>query len=208
LLSDRLAQEIQDVMLEDGVSAGLEHPYCCRVWPLHSTVPIAYRSCKNDRSARLYSVCRPCAFGKSAFEATRYLPICDLLRDGADANRVIEQPPVFVGATAINDRATCIAFPIGNAYCLLTEGWRGIEERQAMINTIGHLDRMTTHDLKMIDASPGFELTSRDPGPQQPYWVVSAKPAVTDGHFGIFQAPFLKFLAALVIQTGRKKPGS
>lgn len=56
------------------------------------------------------------------------------------------------------------------------------------------------HDLKMIDASPGFELTSRDPGPQQPYWVVSAKPAVTDGHNGIFQAPFLKFLAALVFE--------
>lgn len=44
-----------------------------------------------------------------AFEATRYLPIYDLLRDGADANRVIEQPPVFVCATAINDRATGVS---------------------------------------------------------------------------------------------------
>jgi pimeloyl-ACP methyl ester carboxylesterase len=133
-----------------------------------------------------------------AFEAVRYLPIYDLLRERADDNRVVEQPPVFVCATATNDWATGLAFPIGNAYCLLTESWRGIQERQAMINTIGHLDWMTTHDLRTIDASPGFELTPRTKGPQHPYWVVSAAQTVINGHNGIFQAPFLKFVAALV----------
>ena len=135
-----------------------------------------------------------------AFEAVRYLPIYDLLKERTDANRVVEQPPVFVCATATNDWATGIAFPIGNAYCLLTESWRGIEERQAMINTVGHLDWMTTHDLKTIDANPGFELTPRKSGPQQPYWVVSAAPEVIDGHNGIFQAPFLRFVADLVFR--------
>jgi pimeloyl-ACP methyl ester carboxylesterase len=135
-----------------------------------------------------------------AFEAVRYLPIHDLLKERTDANRVVEQPPVFVCATATNDWATGIAFPIGNAYCLLTESWRGIEERQAMINTIGHLDWMTTHDLKMIDANPGFELTPRKSRPQHPYWVVSAAPEVINGHNGIFQEPFLKFVAELVFR--------
>jgi hypothetical protein len=85
-----------------------------------------------------------------ALEAVRYLPIYDLLKGRTDADRVVEQPPIFVCATATNDWATGIAFSIGNAYCLLTESWRGIEERQAMINTVGHLDWMTTHDLKTI----------------------------------------------------------
>jgi alpha-beta hydrolase superfamily lysophospholipase len=50
-----------------------------------------------------------------AFEAARYLPIYDLLKERMEANRVVEQPPVFVCATATNDWATGIAFPIGNA---------------------------------------------------------------------------------------------
>jgi len=133
-----------------------------------------------------------------AFEAVRYLPIFDLLKERTDSNRVVEQPPIFVCATATNDWATGIAFPIGNAYCLLTESWRGVDERQAMINTIGHLNWLTTHDLKVIDANPGYELTPRNVGPQHPYWVVSAAPTVINGHNGIFQEPFLKFIADIV----------
>jgi hypothetical protein len=141
-----------------------------------------------------------------AFEAVRYLPIYDLLKERAEAFRIVAQPPVFVCATATNDRATGLAFPIGNGYCLLTESWRGIQERQAMINTVGHLDWMTTHDLKTIDASPGFELRSRTTDPQQPYWVVSAAPSVINGHNGIFQVPFLKFISALVFAHVSKGP--
>jgi hypothetical protein len=70
------------------------------------------------------------------------------------------------------------------------ESWRGVDERQAMINTIGH--------LKVIDANPGYELTPRNVGPQHPYWVVSAAPTVINGHNGIFQEPFLKFVAEIV----------
>src|ERR1700722_10382122 len=132
-----------------------------------------------------------------AFEAARYLPIYDLLRERSppeDAN----QPPVFVCATATNDWATGIAFPIGNAYCLLTESRRGREERQAMINTMGHLDWLTTHDLTTTDDAPGYKRTARSPGPPQPYWVVSAAPTVINGHDEIFKPPFLAFVADLV----------
>jgi pimeloyl-ACP methyl ester carboxylesterase len=138
-----------------------------------------------------------------AFEAARYLPIYDLLRERA-APEGEEQPPVFVCATAANDWATGLAFPIGNAYCLLTERWRGTQERQAMINTIGHLDWLITHDLKAIAGGAGYERTARSPGSHQPYWVISATPAVINGHSGIFQTPFLKFIADLVFAHVKK----
>jgi pimeloyl-ACP methyl ester carboxylesterase len=131
-----------------------------------------------------------------AFEAERYLPIHDLLQERPPGD--IDQPPVFVCATATNDWATGIAFPVGNAYCFVTESWRGTEERQAMINTMGHLDWLTTHDLKTIGGIPGYELEARTERAQQPYWVVSAAPTVINGHDGIFQPPFLKFVAQLV----------
>jgi pimeloyl-ACP methyl ester carboxylesterase len=138
-----------------------------------------------------------------AFEAARYLPIYDLLKDRA-APEGEEQPPVFVCATAANDWATGLAFPAGNAYCLLTERWRGTQERQAMINTMGHLDWLITHDLKAKEESPGYDRTARSPGPHQPYWIMSATPAVINGHSGIFQTPFLRFIADLVFAHVKK----
>jgi hypothetical protein len=67
-----------------------------------------------------------------------------------------------------------------------------------MINTMGHLDWMATHDLKAGGSTLGYELTARKAGSQDPFWVVSAAPAVINGHNGIFQVPFLKFIAELV----------
>jgi alpha-beta hydrolase superfamily lysophospholipase len=131
-----------------------------------------------------------------AFEAERYLPIWDLLNERPPSD--VDQPPVFVCATAFNDWATGLAFPIGNLYCLLTESWLGVQERQAMINTVGHLDWLTSHDLKAASNAPGYELTPRKAGAQAPFWVIGAAPAVINGHNGIFQLPFLKFIAGLV----------
>jgi hypothetical protein len=131
-----------------------------------------------------------------AFEAERYLPIWDLLNERAPFE--VDQPPVFVCATGANDWATGWAFPIGNLYCLLTESWLGPQERQAMINTVGHLDWLTTHNLEEISNAPGYELTPRKAGFQHPFWVVDATPAVINGHNGIFQLPFLQFIAGLV----------
>jgi hypothetical protein len=131
-----------------------------------------------------------------AFEAERYLPIWDLLNERPPSD--VDQPPVFVCATAFNDWATGLAFPIGNLYCLLTESWLGVQERQAMINTVGHLDWLRSHDLKATSNASGYELTPRKAGFQAPFWVVGAAPAVINGHNGIFQLPFLKFIAGLV----------
>ena len=145
-----------------------------------------------------------------AFEAARYLPVYDLLKERAPPAGEA-QPPVFVCATATNDWATGMAFPVGNAYTLLTESWRGIEERQAMINTMGHLDWLATHDLTATDAAPGYRCTARGSAPQQPYWVISAAPAVINGHNDIFKLPFLEFISDLVFahveKSLRRKQG-
>jgi hypothetical protein len=120
-----------------------------------------------------------------------------------------DQPPVFICATASNDWATGLAFPAGNAYCLLFESWLGSQERQAMVNTIGHLSWLKTHDLAGISAAPGYQLIPASPEAQwNPFWVVRAAPAIINGHNGIFLPPFLRFVADQVfahVETTRSK---
>ena len=136
-----------------------------------------------------------------AFEAARYLPIYDLVRERTRRKIGTDQPPVFVCATAQNDWATGLAFPIGNALSYLTESWRGVQERQAMVNTIGHLPWLKTHDLAGGGADSSFALTAVGPeGSRNPYWVVQAAPPVINGHNDIFLPPFLKFVAWLVFR--------
>jgi hypothetical protein len=65
-------------------------------------------------------------------------------RNAPGKNCSSSNQPVFVFATATNDWATGIAFPIGSAYTLLTQSWLGPQERQATINTMGHLDWLPT----------------------------------------------------------------
>jgi pimeloyl-ACP methyl ester carboxylesterase len=135
-----------------------------------------------------------------AIEGARYLPIYDLTQVRSLAGRTSAQPPVFICATASNDWATGWAFPIGNASCLLTESWLDWQERQAMINTIGHLPWLRTHDLSG-DASPrGYALTPPPEATQHPFWVVRATPDVINGHNGIFGDRFLKFVADRVFE--------
>jgi hypothetical protein len=136
-----------------------------------------------------------------AFEAARYLPIYDLVRERMSRKVGNDQPPVFVCATAQNDWATGLAFPIGSALSYLTERWRGVQERQAMVNTIGHLPWLKTHDLAGDDSDFGFKLTNvGQAGSRNPFWVVQATPTVINGHNDIFLAPFLKFVACLVFR--------
>ena len=135
-----------------------------------------------------------------AFEAARYLPIYDLVRERRNQKVGTDQPPVFVCATARNDWATGLAFPIGSVLSYLTERWRGVQERQAMVNTIGHLPWLKTHDLAGGGDSK-FALTEVTPeAKRNPFWVVQAAPTVINGHDGIFLAPFLEFVAYLVFQ--------
>jgi hypothetical protein len=134
-----------------------------------------------------------------AVEAARYLPIYDLTKARMSQKIGTDQPPVFVCATAQNDWATGFAFPLGNAYSYLSESWLGLHERQAMVNTIGHLPWLKTHDLAGGGAGSEFTLTEVTPEAKwNPFWVVQAAPIVINGHNGIFLAPFLEFVAQLV----------
>ena len=135
-----------------------------------------------------------------AIEAARYLPIFELVETRKATGKTTAQPPVFVCATAKNDWATGLAFPLGNAFSFLSESWRGSRERQAMVNTIGHVPWLKTHDLK---GAPGEGQYTLDPLPEatlNPFWVVEATPDVIDGHNGIFGSRFLEFVASRVFE--------
>ena len=134
-----------------------------------------------------------------AVEAARYLPIYDLVQVRMRQQMGTDQPPVFVCATAANDWATGLAFPIGNALSLVTESCRGWQERQAMINTIGHLKWMKTHDL--VGAGASYQLNPVSANSEwSPFWVARATPDIINGHNGIFMEPFLKFVGDLVFR--------
>jgi hypothetical protein len=87
-----------------------------------------------------------------AFEAARYLPVFEQMED--DAHFVENKPLVFVAVTARNDLATGLAFPIGESLGSLGESVRGWRQRQALIETMGHLSWMRTHDL----SAPGVQI--------------------------------------------------
>ena len=138
-----------------------------------------------------------------AFEAARYLPVQALVQERQGSRETVQQPPVFVCATAQNDWATRFFFPLGNALSLLTEKWKNRHERQAILHTIGHISWMKTHDLAAdsgADAATAYTLSPPAPGKMSttPFWVVRATPEVINGHGGIFETRFLTFIADLV----------
>jgi pimeloyl-ACP methyl ester carboxylesterase len=65
-----------------------------------------------------------------AFEAVRYLPVHDILRERGQGSFASNQNPVFVSVTAINDWATGLAFPAGMLITRLEEATLGAEEEQ------------------------------------------------------------------------------
>jgi pimeloyl-ACP methyl ester carboxylesterase len=128
-----------------------------------------------------------------AFEAVRYLPIFDIVRNRTFA---ADQEPVFVSVTATNDWATRYAFPAGMAFALIQEATKGREERQALTRTMGHLTWMRTHQLRLsgdrvvADAEPGT--------PRNPFWIASAPPEIVNGHNGIWRPAFHSFVQDLL----------
>ena len=141
-----------------------------------------------------------------AIEGERYLPIHDLVVQRSQRGACVDQPPVFICATATNDWATGWAFPIGNLGSFLSESCLDRLERQSVIHTIGHIDWMRTHVLKGDSSTAEYRL-ERTAG-EGPFWIVSAAPAVIDGHNGIFGERFLAFAADQVfrhvLETARK----
>lgn len=140
-----------------------------------------------------------------AFEAGRYMPIQDLVEARRKSGKSTRQPPVFVSATAKNDWATGIAFPISNALSLVTEAFRGWQELGTAVRTLGHVPWMLTHTLEANGGEPGYRRVAQtEDDDSNPFWIVQAAPEVIDGHNGIFMPRFLNFVADLVFAHVRK----
>jgi pimeloyl-ACP methyl ester carboxylesterase len=144
-----------------------------------------------------------------AFEAARYLPIHDVVKERGEGGFARNQRPVFVSVTAHNDWATGIAFPAGMAIARLQENTLGYEERQALIRTMGHLTWMRTHELSLRGPSEAVgefgsaQLRRIRFSEHNPFWVVGATPDVINGHNGIWQQPFIDFVQSLVLSHVR-----
>jgi pimeloyl-ACP methyl ester carboxylesterase len=133
-----------------------------------------------------------------AFEAGRYLPIYDLLVERRASGESTRQPPVFACVTARNDWATGLAFPFGNILSLFTQSFKGSQERDAAIRTVGHVPWMRTHILQ--EGKPVYECipVNGSDADANPFWVVQASPAIINGHDDIFNPKFLVFTGDLV----------
>lgn len=140
-----------------------------------------------------------------AVEAARYLPVHALVEERMAENKITKQPPVFICATAKNDWATGMAFPAGNLKSLLTESYLDRKERQALINTIGHVDWMRTHKLSKgtaVDSAYSLD-PMEESDTQNPFWVVEASPEIINGHNDIFKPSFLSFVARQIFRHAK-----
>ncbi|MEG8032447.1 hypothetical protein QP178_07000 [Sphingomonas aurantiaca] len=135
-----------------------------------------------------------------AIEGARYLPIYDLVSSPAFKGRTNVQLPVFVCVQATNDQPVGTFFPIGNFANRLEEATIGGLEERCVTHAIGFIDEFRTHKIAGPDGNAPFVLTPPQIEQADPFWVVAAAKAVIDGHSGIWQAPFLSFLKALVFQ--------
>jgi hypothetical protein len=144
-----------------------------------------------------------------AIVGSRYLPIQDLVRSPAFRSRVAKQLPVFICAQAENDQPVGTWFPIGNAGHKLDEATIGDLEKECVTHAIGFVPSFRTHALAGPDGNKPFVLTPPDAAQVDPFWVVGATKEVIDGHGGIWQPPFLHFIASLLfqhVQSSQKGP--
>lgn len=92
-----------------------------------------------------------------AFEGSRYEPLHRVVSMRAYAPG---QPPVFVAVTTDNDQATRYAFPIGRWINTVLEKEVDAKQKEANVNTVGHIERYRTHLLASCDDkdnAPGGE---------------------------------------------------
>jgi pimeloyl-ACP methyl ester carboxylesterase len=149
-----------------------------------------------------------------AFEAVRYMPVYDLVKERGEGSFAENQLPVFVSVTAQNDWATGLAFPAGMAITLLQERVKGCKEFQALIQTMGHLGWMQTHELATAQSTTSLAPAFRTYGQtvlkkirfddKNPFWVVTATKDVIDGHNGIWLPTFADFVQGLVTDHARE----
>jgi hypothetical protein len=133
-----------------------------------------------------------------AIEGARYLPIYDLVYNVDDVKNSQPQLPLFICVQADNDQAVGFAFPVGNAKNRLEEAAIGDLEKRCITHGLGFIDEFRTHRLEAQSADAEPVLTPPEIMQPSPFWVVRASPLVINGHSGIWQTPFLKFLASVV----------
>jgi pimeloyl-ACP methyl ester carboxylesterase len=145
-----------------------------------------------------------------AIEAARYLPIYDLVTSPAFSARTRKQLPVFICAQADNDQPVGLVFPLGNAGHAITEAAIGDLEKWCVRHALGFVPSFRTHKLAGPTADKPFVLDPPDTAQTNPFWVIGAAKEVIDGHGGIWQTPFLQFIASIVFQhveASKKGPG-
>jgi hypothetical protein len=139
-----------------------------------------------------------------AIEGARYIPIYDLVTSAAFRARTTRQLPVFICAQATNDQPVGLVFPLGNAGHAITEATIGELEKWCVTHALGFVPDFRTHALAGPSADKPFVLDPPDIMQADPFWVVGAAKAVIDGHGGIWQTPFLQFVASIVFQHVRE----
>ena len=135
-----------------------------------------------------------------AIEGARYLPIYDLVTCAAFQARTTKQLPVFICAQAENDQPVGLVFPLGNAGHAIDEAAIGDLEKWCVTHAFGFVPGFRTHKLTGPAGDKPFALDPPDIAQVNPFWMVGAAQEVIDGHGGIWQAPFLQFIASLVFQ--------
>jgi hypothetical protein len=81
-----------------------------------------------------------------AFEGASYEPLLKVAQSRCFTKA---QKPVMAIVTSKADLATKVAFPIGRLYTL-TQSAPQSGEREAVMHTVGHLDRYITHDAVFV----------------------------------------------------------
>jgi len=146
-----------------------------------------------------------------AIEGARYLPIYDLVNEPAFKARTTKQLPVFLCAQAENDQPIGFAFPLGNAGHAIDEATIGDLEKRCVAHALGFVPEFRTHSLTGPAGNNPFELDPPGSEEANPFWVVGAAKEVIDGHGGIWQTPFLRFIASLLfrhVQASQKGPAA
>jgi hypothetical protein len=145
-----------------------------------------------------------------AIEAARYIPIYDLVTSAAFKARTTKQLPIFICAQAENDSPVGMVFPLGNAGHAITEATIGDLEKWCVRHALGFVPPFRTHKLAGPTTDKPFVLDPPETEQANPFWVVGAAQEVIDGHGGIWQTPFLQFIASLVfkhVQASKRGPG-
>jgi hypothetical protein len=133
-----------------------------------------------------------------AIEGARYLPIYDLVTQPVFQARIKRQLPLFICAQADNDEAVKTFFPIGNAKNGAEEDSLGDLEKRCITHAIGFIAEFTTHRLDAETPNAPAKLVPIGIEETNPFWVVRANAAVIDQHGGIWQPPFMNFLASVL----------